>query len=298
MKGTVVILGLALLPALGRAQELPDWVTPSTQNDVPKELLDAVMAADQAARDVAYPAVPLSAPAIVREGNNGEGTCMACHTTTGMGLPQSAPLAGLPPGYFVRQLVAFRTGARGQAYRANMAEFARAMSIEQIMEAADYYASLRVEPWVEVVERDMVPRTFFGARNIAAVHPDGGEEPLGERIVEIAKTPSAPYTNGAPAFTAYVPEGSIAKGRELANRGLGRTIACSLCHGADLQGHGDVPGIAGRSPLHNARQLMEYRGGMRGGPSARPMISVAEDLTDADIIAISAYVASLPPDSP
>ena len=97
------------------------------------------------------------------------------------------------------------------------------------------------------------------------------------------------------AFTAYVPVGSIAQGRELSNRGLGRTVSCGLCHGADLQGSGDVPGIAGRSPLHNARQLMEYRGGMRGGQSARPMIAVAENLNDADIIAISAYVASLPP---
>ncbi len=202
MKRTVLIFGLAFLPALGHAQGLPDWVTPTTQDDVPQELLDAVLAGDQAARDVAYPAVPLSAPAIVREGNDGNGTCMACHTTTGMGLPQSAPLAGLPAGYVVRTLVDFRTGVRGQAYRANMAEFARAMSIEQIMEVADYYASLRFEPWVEVVESEMVPRTFFGARNITAVHPDGGEEPLGERIVEIAKTPSAPYTNGAPAFTA------------------------------------------------------------------------------------------------
>ena len=295
MKRTVLILGLAFVPALGHAQGLPDWTTPATQRDVPQELLDAVLAGDQAARKVAYPAVPLSAPAVVRGGIDGDGTCMGCHTTTGMGLPQSAPLAGLPAAYFVRQLVNFRTGARGQAYRANMAEFARAMSIEQIMEAADYYASLRFEPWVEVVESEMVPRTFFGARNITTVHPDGGEEPLGERIVEIAKTPSAPYTNGAPAFTAYVPEGSIAGGRELVNRGLGRTIACGLCHGANLQGNDDVPGIAGRSPLHNARQLMEYRGGMRGGTSARPMIPVAEDLTDADIIAISAYVASLPP---
>jgi cytochrome c553 len=92
-----------------------------------------------------------------------------------------------------------------------------------------------------------------------------------------------------------VPIGSVAEGRELAERGLGRTVSCGLCHGADLQGNGDIPGIAGRSPLHNARQLMEYRNGMRAGDSAQPMIGVSENLTDAEIIAISAYVASLPP---
>ena len=40
---------------------------------------------------------------------------------------------------------------------------------------------------------------------------------------------------------------------------------------------------------------MEYRGGMRNGPGARAMIDVAQDLTDADIVAIAGYVASLPP---
>ncbi len=295
MKRTALILGLLCMPTLASAQALPDWITPAAQDGVAQELLDAVRDGDQAARDVAYPAVPLSAPDFVRGGLDGNGTCMGCHTTTGQGAPQSAPLAGLPPGYFVRQMVNFKTGARGQAYRPNMANFATRMTIEQIMEAADYYASLRFEPWIDVVESETVPRTFVGPRDITAAYPDGSEEPLGERIIEVPKTPAAPYMNGAKAFTAYVPVGSIAEGRELSNRGLGRTIACGLCHGADLQGDGDVPGIAGRGALHNARQLMEYRGGMRGGASALPMISVAERLSDADIIAISAYVASLPP---
>jgi cytochrome c553 len=295
MKRSALILGLICLPVLAHAQALPDWITPTTQGELPEEMLNAVRDGDQAARDVAYPAVPLSAPDFVREGLDGNGTCMGCHTTTGQGAPQSAPLAGLPPGYFVRQMVNFKTGARGQAYRPNMADFATRMSIEQIMEAADYYASLRFEPWIDVVESEMVPRTFVGPRDITATYPDGSEEPLGDRIIELPATPAAPYTHGARAFTAYVPVGSIAQGRELTNRGLGRTITCGLCHGADLQGDGDVPGIAGRSPLHNARQLMEYRDGLRGGTSAQPMIPVAERLSDADIIAISAYVASLPP---
>ncbi len=295
MKRIALIVGLTCLPALVHAQDLPDWVAPATQDELPEEMLNAVRDADQAAREVAYPAVPLSVPAPVREGLDGNGTCMGCHTTTGRGAPQSAPLAGLPPAYFVQQIVNFRTDARGQAYRPNMANFAKEMTMEQTMEIANYYASLPVEPLVDVVESEMVPRHFYAPRDITAVHPDGGEEPLGERIVEFATTPSAPYTNGEKAFTAYVPVGSIAEGRELAERGLGRTVACNLCHGADLQGNGDIPGIAGRSPLHNARQMMEYRDGLRGGDSALPMIGVSENLSNAEIIAISAYVASLPP---
>ena len=294
MKRTLLILGLVLVPTLANAQALPAWVTPSTDDGLPEEVANAVRDADQAARDVAYPLVPESAPLVVREGQQGDGVCMGCHTTTGLGGPQSAPLAGLPPAYFVRQIVNFRTGARGDAYRPNMGNFAEQMTIEQIIDTAEYYASLPVETWVEVVETETVPRTFVGPRDITAIHPDGGEEPLGERIVEISKTADAPYKNGEPAFTAYVPVGSVARGRDLASRGLGRTVACHLCHGADLNGNGDVPGIAGRSPVHNARQLMEYRNGMRGGDSVEPMLAVVRDLTDAEIIAISAYVASLP----
>jgi cytochrome c553 len=295
MRKLTLILGLVCLPAFASAQGLPDWVTPAAQDDLPEAMANAVRDADQAARDVAYPAVPKSAPQIVREGVEGNGTCMGCHTTTGRGAPQSAPLAGLPPAYFMQQVVNFKTGARGSAYRPNMAGFAARLSIEEAMEIANYYASLPVQPLVDVVESQTVPRTITGPRDITVAHPDGGEEPLGQRIIELPITPAAPYTNGEKAFTAYVPVGSVAAGRELARRGLGKTVACGLCHGADLQGNGDVPGIAGRSPVHNARQLMEYRGGLRGGNSAQPMIGVAANLSDEDIIAIAAYVASLPP---
>lgn len=294
MKKFTLIVALVCVPAFANAQDLPAWVVPAPADGTPEEMVNAVRDADQAARDVAYPLIPDSVPQVVREGFDGNGVCMGCHTTTGRGAPQSAPLAGLPPAYFVQQIVNFRTRARGDVYRPNMGNFARDMTIEQIMEVANYYASLPVEPLVDVIESEMVPRTIVGARDITAVHPDGGEEPLGARIIEIAKTPSAPYTNGEKAFDAYVPVGSVAEGRELAERGLGRTAACDLCHGADLNGNGDIPGIAGRSPVHNARQLMEYRDGTRGGYSAQPMIGVAANLSDDDIIAISAYVASLP----
>jgi cytochrome c553 len=294
MKRTALIVSLVLLPALANAQGLPEWVTPAAQDDAPEELANAVRDGDQAGRDIAYPLVPQTAPEVVRNGQDGNGVCMGCHTTTGLGAPQSAPLAGLPVGYFVRQIVNFKTGARGQAYRTNMANFASQMTIEQIIDAAEYYASLPVETRLEVHEAAMVPRTFVAPRDITAAYPDGSMEPIGERIVEIPKTYAAPYMKGAPAFDAYVPVGSVERGRELAERGVGRTVACTLCHGADLNGNGDVPGIAGRSPIHAARQLMEYRDGMRGGESATPMLAVAANLNDAEIIAVAAYVASLP----
>jgi cytochrome c553 len=77
--------------------------------------------------------------------------------------------------------------------------------------------------------------------------------------------------------------------------GNGKTIACTACHGANLQGVGDIPGIAGRSPSQMARQLIDFRDGARNGPLAALMKLPVSKLTDDDIVAITAYLASLEP---
>jgi hypothetical protein len=58
-----------------------------------------------------------------------------------------------------------------------------------------------------------------------------------------------------------------------------------------------MPAITGRSPIYIARELYEFRDGSRGGMSANPMKPVVANLTDDDIVAISAYLASRPPAS-
>ncbi len=294
MRKILFVLGLVSLPVLANAQT-PEWAFQMMPETLSDDLEDAVRDADNTARAPAYLAVPESAPQIVREGKDGGGACQGCHLPSGLGQPQTAPLAGLPAAYFVRQIANFTRGERGTAYRQNMAEFAANMTVVEVSEAADYFASLRAAPWIEVRESDTVPRTFVGGRQIRARHPDGGDEPLGERIVELANSSSAPYDTGSRAFVAYVPRGSVAQGRALVNRGAGKTIACGICHGENLLGRNDVPPIAGRSAIHTARQLIEYRDGTRRGASATPMLPVAANLEDADIIVIAAYVASLPP---
>ena len=73
------------------------------------------------------------------------------------------------------------------------------------------------------------------------------------------------------------------------------SIACAICHGPGLKGLGDVPSLAGRSPGNIARQIYYFQTGDRGGPSAALMKAVVDKLTADDVIAISAYVASLDP---
>jgi cytochrome c553 len=104
------------------------------------------------------------------------------------------------------------------------------------------------------------------------------------------------YRDPASGFVAYVPKGSIAKGKELAITGNGgKTIACGICHGRTLQGLGEVPAIAGRHPNYIVRKLWNMQNGERVGTSAALMQQVVEKLTNDDMLAIAAYVASLTP---
>jgi cytochrome c553 len=91
-------------------------------------------------------------------------------------------------------------------------------------------------------------------------------------------------------FTAYVPAGSVAAGRALAEK---PEIACSVCHGEKLTGTGIVPGIAGRSPSYIYRQLYDCRHGFRAGPESGPMIEVVKTLDEADFLPLAAYLGTL-----
>jgi len=68
-----------------------------------------------------------------------------------------------------------------------------------------------------------------------------------------------------------------------------------MCHGEGLKGMGEVPRLAGLQPLYVARQLYDMRHGSRAGKAAEPMKPVVAKLSDDDIIAISSYLGSLPP---
>jgi cytochrome c553 len=100
----------------------------------------------------------------------------------------------------------------------------------------------------------------------------------------------------ASPFIAYVPAGSLAKGESLVATGEnGHTLACSLCHGTDLRGQANVPSIAGRSPSYIVRDLFDMQSGARHGRASVPMQPVVAKLSLDDIVAISAYLASLHP---
>ncbi len=224
--------------------------------------------------------------------------CSYCHLPSGQGRSENATLAGLPEAYFIQQMTDIKSGARKSTiHRApidTMTIAAKAASDEEIAIAARYFASIVPKPHMKVIESRTAPRTLDKSWILALV-PGGGTEPIGNRVIETPQDFDLfEKRDGRALNLVYVPPGSIAKGRALA---LGRTgraeVACVACHGQDLRGLGDIPGLAGRSPSYLARQLTDFRTGARAGPGAPPMKAVADHLSAVDVVNLSAYMASL-----
>ena len=226
--------------------------------------------------------------------------CASCHYPNGKGRPSNGSVSGLPVGYFIQAVEDFKNGLRKPAdARKNnvnqMIGFAKAMTADEVRVAAEYFGSITWTPWIRVVEGDQVPKTHIEGF-IHYTLPGNETEPLGMRIVEAAEDAmqSEPLRNPRSGFVAYAPVGSIKKGEALVNTGgAGRTVQCGICHGADLHGIANVPGIAGRSPSYLVRQMYDMQAGTRRGPGAALMKSVVEKLTNEDYVAIAAYVSSL-----
>jgi len=222
--------------------------------------------------------------------------CGSCHLMSGQGHPESADIAGLPAEYLIRQMSYFKSGARKDDSR--MGPIAKAASDEDVRRSAEYFAALKPATFVKVIETATPPKTYVNtAGRHRIVSPGGGTEPIGHRIIETPEDPlRTQLRDPHSGYIAYVPPGSIAKGEALAKTGgSGKTIQCAICHGDDLKGLGEVPRIAGLQPVYVARQLICMQNGSSAGTAAALMKKVVAKLSEDDIIAISAYVGSLPP---
>jgi cytochrome c553 len=224
--------------------------------------------------------------------------CAYCHLPNGAGRPENASLAGLSASYIKAQILAFREGNRagsepGRVPQNNMIGLARQLTDIEVEEAASYFAALPPVSFVKVVESSTVPRTVVAGWMLEKA-PGNSTEPMGNRIVELAADVQR-FRNrdSRTPYVAYVPVGSLTRGADLVATGsAGRTLPCAACHGSDLNGLADVPPIAGRSPSYLFRQLYDFRGGTRKGGASELMKPVVANLTDADMVAIAAYLAN------
>ncbi|MHB1206350.1 MAG: c-type cytochrome [Rhodospirillaceae bacterium] len=229
--------------------------------------------------------------------------CALCHMPNGKGRPENAAVSALPYDYIMRQLLDFKAGHRRSSdprktNTAVMESFTRSLTEEEMKQAAAYFSSIPASPWIKVVEGATVPKTrFAGGVFFVLEGKEAGTEALGDRIIEtpVNNDDFEMWRNPRSGFIAYVPPGSVAKGKALVTTGGGKTTACTVCHGVDLRGLGPVPRLANRSPSYVARQIYDMQHGNRIGEWMPLMAPVIEKLNQDDVLNIAAYLASLEP---
>jgi cytochrome c553 len=224
--------------------------------------------------------------------------CGVCHRADGPGGPENASLFGFSAEYIVQQTMEFKTGARNNSTPRIatdlMIKLAKAITDQELKEAADYFASIKQRSNIAVMETDTVPKTHVRDLFLAAM--EGSEkEPIGQRIIEIPENVDHFLSRDSRArFIAYLPVGSIEKGRALAASSDPR-VQCTACHGTDLKGTAVAPGLAARSPTYMFRQLYDFKSGARKGANSEAMKPAVENLGIDDMIGLVAYTASLAP---
>ena len=261
-------------------------------------------AADLARASVAldwFPPDHAKMPAVVAVNRSDQKiACAYCHLPDGNGRPENAKIAGLSTAYIIAQVRSIHTAERrpaepGWAPSALMKDAIADLTDQEIALAAEYFSSQKTKSFVSVVEREYVPR--HGVLCGVFIPREGHGTPLHQTILEMPIDVERferrdPHTS----YIAYVPKGSVERGHKLASTGdNGRTQPCAGCHGADLRSGPELEGppLAGRFASYLFRQLYGFKSGARAGDSAQPMQSVVANLTQADMVDLAAYAASL-----
>lgn len=76
----------------------------------------------------------------------------------------------------------------------------------------------------------------------------------------------------------------------LAKAGESKAAMCLGCHGAQAQGNGQFPRLAGQHPEYLVQQLKAFKQGSR---KSGPMQAITANLSEDDFKALAAYFASL-----
>jgi cytochrome c553 len=195
-------------------------------------------------------------------------------------------------------MVAFKNGERTSGRAPVMIAMAKVLTDADVKAAAEYYAALKPRiGYNKVIETETVAKSYVGPGGMRFATSDGGTEPIGNRIIVLPEDPvRAELRDPKSGFIDYVPVGSIKKGEGLATTGdAGKTIPCAICHGQNLKGLGEIPGIVGRPATYMFRQLNDMQNGHRKGAGVELMKGVVAKLTDDDLIALAAYLGSRDP---
>ena len=223
--------------------------------------------------------------------------CMQCHLANGGSHPESAAIAGMSVNYIIEQVRAFRDGDRVDTRTGRMVLASKAVTEKELREAAEYYAAIGPDrqQWVKTAVSTEVPKgpAPFGVGGFRYHAPEGGMEPLPAGIVvTVAEDDdlvrARDQINGG--FVQYVRPEDMALGEKVA-----ATYACGTCHGADYKGVGDVPRLANQYAVYMIRQLKDMQTGARKDKNVAIMKPIVDKLSDREMVAVSAYLASKSP---
>jgi cytochrome c553 len=114
-----------------------------------------------------------------------------------------------------------------------------------------------------------------------------GKKEQAPQVVEEAPAPAAQAPMPAPE-----PQGMPAAGGEDAAKAK-FTSVCATCHGANGQGVGTFPKLAGKTADEIAAKLHDYKAGKQVGPQTAIMAPNAKNLSDDEIKALAGYIAGL-----
>ena len=188
--------------------------------------------------------------------------CGFCHLPNGQGRPENASLAGQPAQYIIEQVTEMKEGRRRTSQPSmgsikSMYQVAAAVSPGETQNCGRLFLEVEIQEMDPRGGNRSVPKFDISSHNMLVKSKAGGSEPIGNRIVRDSGRFGV-WLNFAipvPGFIAYVPKGSIARGKKLVQSGNG-AFPCTSCHGASLKGDGNVPSLAGRSPSEIVRQLV------------------------------------------
>ncbi len=196
----------------------------------------------------------MAAEGNVDAGKEKSGVCAACHGVTGHSASDTFPnLAGQNVQYIVKQLTDFKAGNRTDAM---MAPMAANLSGQDMADLAAYFSSQ--SRTVETASADTASANTVSASPAA-------------NVAVVTKTTAAAIFAGN------------------AKAGQEKSAMCTACHGTD--GNSVVPSypkLAGQSANYLAKQLADFKSGVRKNAVMAPM---AAGLSDTDMQDLAAFFA-------
>lgn len=208
---------------------------------------------------IALGSVSAAQAADANAGKEKAGACSACHGPTGVsGSPMFPNLAGQNDAYVIKQLKDFKSGARTDAM---MAPMAVNLSDEDIADIAAHFASL------PSASEQAAASASAGSSSDAAP----ASAPAAGNVEIVSSTPAA---------ALYA--GNVGAGKD-------KAAMCAACHGSD--GNSLVPmypSLAGQSANYIAKQLADFKSGLRNDPVMAGMVG---GLSTEDMNDLAAYFA-------